>query len=84
VGPSAHRLADAPPNSSGRPAFKLSRRPGVLPGRGIPPGKCRICVEHERKRRDLFEGADNTDTTPYVFDVDSRTRELVIDLDRWP
>ncbi|MBO0699889.1 MAG: hypothetical protein J2P46_15935 [Zavarzinella sp.] len=51
-------------------------------GRGIPPGKYRVCVEHERKRRDLFRGAYNTDTTPYVFDVDSRTKELLIDLDR--
>jgi len=51
-------------------------------GRGIPPGKYRICVEHESKRRDLFKGAYNTDTTPFVFDIDSRTTELVIDLDR--
>jgi hypothetical protein len=51
-------------------------------GRGIPPGRYRICVEHERKRVDLFRGAYNSDTTPFVFDVDSKTKELIIDLDR--
>jgi hypothetical protein len=51
-------------------------------GKGIPPGKYRICVEHQRKRSDLFKGAYNTDTTPFVFDIDSRNNELVIDLDR--
>lgn len=51
-------------------------------GRGIPPGRYRVCVEHERKRQDLFRGAYNSDTTPFVFDIDSKTKELVIDLDR--
>jgi hypothetical protein len=51
-------------------------------GRGIPPGRYQVCVEHLRKRNDLFRGAYNNDTTPFVFDIDSKTKELVIDLDR--
>lgn len=51
-------------------------------GRGIPSGRYRVCVEHERKRQDLFRGAYNSDTTPFVFDIDSKTKELVIDLDQ--
>jgi hypothetical protein len=51
-------------------------------GRGIPPGKYQVCVEHLHKRSDLFRGAFNNDATPFVFDVDSKTPELVIDLDK--
>ena len=51
-------------------------------GKGIPPGRYRVCVEHEHKRRDLFRGAYNTDATPFVFEIDAKTKELVIDLDR--
>ena len=51
-------------------------------GRGIPPGRYQVCVEHLHKRNDVFRGAYNSDTTPFVFDVDSKTKELVVDLDR--
>jgi len=51
-------------------------------GRGIPPGRYQVCVEHLRKRTDLFCGAFNNDATPFVFDIDSKTKELVIDLDQ--
>jgi hypothetical protein len=51
-------------------------------GHGIPPGRYQICVEHLHKRNDLFRGAYNNDAVPFVFTVDSKTRELVIDLDR--
>jgi hypothetical protein len=51
-------------------------------GHGIPPGRYRICIEHESKKKDLFRGAYNSETTPFVFDINSGTKELVIDLDR--
>jgi hypothetical protein len=52
-------------------------------GKGIPPGKYRIAVEHEgKKRRDLLQGAYDGDRSPFVFDVDSSTKEIVIDLDK--
>jgi hypothetical protein len=51
-------------------------------GRGIPPGRYQVCVEQLRKRADLFRGPYNSDATPFVFDIDSKTPELVIELDR--
>jgi hypothetical protein len=49
-------------------------------GNGLPPGKYRVAVEHERKRRDLFKGAYDAETSPFVFDVNSSRQEIVIDL----
>jgi hypothetical protein len=51
-------------------------------GRGLPPGKYRVSVEHERKRKDLFKGAYDAEKSPFLFDIDSSSTELVIDLDR--
>jgi hypothetical protein len=51
-------------------------------GKGIPPGKYRIAIAHEGKRKDQFNGAYDGDRSPFVFDIDSSTKEMVIDLDR--
>jgi hypothetical protein len=51
-------------------------------GKGLPPGKYRVSVEHERGRKDLFKGAYDAERSPFVFDVDSAGKEIVIDLDR--
>lgn len=51
-------------------------------GRGIPPGKYRVAVEHQRGRKDLFNGAYDGDRSPYVFDVNAGMSEMVIDLDK--
>jgi hypothetical protein len=51
---------------------------------GMPPGKYRVCIAFEKKHRDVFKGKYGAERTPYVFDVDSSTKELVIDLDRAP
>jgi hypothetical protein len=52
-------------------------------GKGIPPGKYRIAVEHQGPRRaDVLKGAYDGDRSPFVFDVDASTNEIVIDLDR--
>lgn len=53
-------------------------------GAGIPPGKYRIAVEHNRKRKDLLKGAFDGDHSPFVFEVDASTKELVLDLDKAP
>jgi hypothetical protein len=53
-------------------------------GRGLPPGKYRAAVEHERKRKDVFRGAYDADRSPFVFDIDAKNMELVIDLDTPP
>jgi hypothetical protein len=51
-------------------------------GKGIPPGKYRIAIEHERKKRDLFKGAYDGDRSPFVFDVHSSAEEILITLDK--
>ncbi len=53
-------------------------------GRGMPPGKYRVAVELERRRKDQFKGAFDANRSPFVFDVDSGTPEIVIDLDKPP
>jgi hypothetical protein len=53
-------------------------------GRGVPPGKYRIAIEHNRKRKDLLKGSYDGDRSPFVFDVDASTKELVLDLDKAP
>ena len=49
---------------------------------GIPKGKYQITVAHERKRKDLFNGAFEVGKTPFVFDINSISDEIVIDLDK--
>jgi hypothetical protein len=51
-------------------------------GKGIPPGKYRIALEHVRKKKDLFNGKYDGNKSPFVFDVNSSTAELLIDLDK--
>jgi hypothetical protein len=53
-------------------------------GRGVPPGKYRIAIELNRTRKDALKGAFDGDRSPFVFDIDAGTPELVIDLDKPP
>jgi hypothetical protein len=50
--------------------------------RGMPPGKYRVAVELKLNKKDLFKGAYDMTNSPFVIDVDSKTREIVIDLDK--
>src|SRR6476469_6538313 len=45
-------------------------------GQGIPPGKYRVAVEHEKNRRDLLKGAFDGDRSPFTFDIDRGTKPL--------
>jgi hypothetical protein len=49
---------------------------------GIPRGKYRITVAHERKRKDLFNGVYDGEKSPFVFDISNVSQEIVIDLDK--
>jgi hypothetical protein len=51
-------------------------------GKGLPPGKYRVAIEHEAKRKDLLRGALDAENSPFVFDVSRDTGEIVIDLDK--
>jgi hypothetical protein len=50
-------------------------------GKGIPPGKYLIGLEHLSKRKDLFGGAYDGDHSQFVFDFGDKSKEIVIDLD---
>src|SRR5262245_45735090 len=50
--------------------------------RGMPPGRYRVAVEHKLNKKDLFKGAFDMNHSPFVFDVDAKTAEIVIDLDK--
>lgn len=50
--------------------------------RGMPPGKYRVAVEHKLNKKDLFHGAYDMNTSPFIFDVAATTEEIVIDLDK--
>jgi hypothetical protein len=52
--------------------------------KGMPPGKYRVAVEYKRKKQDVFGGKFDENKSPFVFQVDSSTAEIVIDLDNPP
>jgi hypothetical protein len=53
-------------------------------GRGLPPGKYRVAVQLEKHHSDLLKGQFAMDKSPFVFDVDGNTKEIVLDLDNPP
>ena len=53
-------------------------------GRGLPPGKYRVGIELDKHRSDLLKGKFGQDKSPFVFDIDTSTKELVLDLDQMP
>jgi hypothetical protein len=75
--PSDHYFAEfSPADATFRSAGKDKK--------GMPPGKYRVAVEYKKNRQDVFRGKFDENRSPFVFDVDSRTPEIVIDLDRPP
>ena len=52
--------------------------------KGMPPGKYRVAVELMKKKKDLFGGKFDAEKSPFIFDVDTKTQEIVIDLDNPP
>ena len=51
-------------------------------GQGIPPGKYRVAIEHEKKGGDAFRGVYDGDRSPFQFDVGRSSQPLVINLDQ--
>lgn len=52
--------------------------------RGMPAGKYRVAIELDRRRSDQLHGQFSAEASPFVFDVDGRTKEIVIDLAKPP
>ncbi len=47
---------------------------------GLPPGKYRVAVAHKKNRQDLLNGAYDENNSKFVFDIDSESTEITIDL----
>jgi hypothetical protein len=52
--------------------------------KGMPPGKYRVAVFYMKDKKDIFNGQFDEEHSPFEFDVDSSTKDLVIDLDSVP
>jgi hypothetical protein len=52
--------------------------------KGMPPVKYRVAVSYKKQKREMFAGVFDEDKSPFVFDIDFRTPEIVIDLDHPP
>ena len=59
-------------------------RPLGKDGGGMPPGKYRVAVEVTKNKKDQLGGRFDAEKSPFVFDVDANTSEIVIDLDAPP
>jgi hypothetical protein len=57
--------------------------PSGAMGKGMPPGKYRVAVELMRKKKDLLKGKFGLENSPFIFEVDANTSEIVIDLDEF-
>ncbi len=53
-------------------------------GKGLPPGKYRVALELMKKKKDIYKGKYDQERSPYVFEIDAKTKEIVIDLDLPP
>jgi hypothetical protein len=52
--------------------------------KGMPPGTYRVAVALMKQKKDLLKGKFDEELSPFVFEIDSGTGEIVIDLDEAP
>jgi hypothetical protein len=53
-------------------------------GRGLPPGKYRVTLQHMKDKEDLFGGRFTGENSPFTCEVKKASDEVVVDLDRPP
>jgi hypothetical protein len=51
-------------------------------GRGLPPGKYRVCIQAMKMKKDVFKGRFGVRNSPIVREVAANTEELTVDLSR--
>jgi hypothetical protein len=51
-------------------------------GKGLPPGKYRVNLEHLKKKKDMFRGAYAGKRSPLVYEVGRFSDDIVIDLNQ--
>jgi hypothetical protein len=59
-------------------------RPYGTQGGGVPPGKYRVAVRLMKDKKDVYNDKFNEKDSPYIFDVEPDSDEIVIDLDDPP
>ena len=52
--------------------------------KGMPAGIYRVAVELMKQKQDLLQGKFDEELSPFVFEIDADTGEIVIDLDDPP
>ena len=48
--------------------------------KGMPPGKYRVMIELKKNRKDLLGGKFDSLNSPYIFDVDPTSEEMIVDI----
>jgi hypothetical protein len=51
---------------------------------GLPPGKYRVAVEYKKNKKDMLRSKFDEERSPFVFDIDSKTKDLVVDIEAPP
>jgi hypothetical protein len=51
-------------------------------GRGMPPGKYRVCIQVVKNHKDILKGAFGPTRSPFVREITGSSDEVVIDLDK--
>jgi hypothetical protein len=51
-------------------------------GKGMPPGKYRVALEHVKGRKDAFKGAFDAERSPFVVSVSSASDVITVDVDQ--
>jgi hypothetical protein len=52
--------------------------------KGMPPGKYRVSVALIKNKKDLLDGKFNPEISPFVFEIEDESEEIVLDLDNPP
>ena len=53
-------------------------------GKGLPPGRYRVSLELMKDRKDQYHGKCDAVRSPFVFDIDEKTKEVVVDVEKIP
>lgn len=50
--------------------------------KGLPPGKYRVAMELLKKKKDIFQDKYTIENSPFVFDIDDKSKPITVDLDK--
>jgi hypothetical protein len=53
-------------------------------GKGMPAGKYRLSIELMKNRKDKFGGLYDAEKSPFIYEVNASTTEIIVDFDNPP